>query len=96
MAVAQMNIVHNPCGKNSPTCNITGLMAEEKEKWQNHMMALKDTMFSRSFSHTFHWPKQRAWPCLLPTDLTGKDSDSVVMMMKSTTAVIAKILGSGL
>lgn len=70
-------------------------MAEGEDKWQNHVMALKDSMFSTTFSHMFYWPKQRTWSCLLSTDLIGKDGDYVVMMAKSTTAVIAKIFGSG-
>lgn len=28
--------------RTAPICDVTGLMAERKETWQNHMMALED------------------------------------------------------
>lgn len=91
LAVVLIDTVYMPHGKSSPICDITGFMAEGKEKWQNHMVALQDPVFSMSFSHTFQRPKQRTWPCQLSTDLPGKGSEYVGMMMKAKKAVIAEV-----
>lgn len=72
--VALVNTVCHPYRKKTPICDITGLMAVGKEKWQNPKVVLEDSAQQQhiSFSHAFHQPKQNPWPCLLSTDLTGR------------------------
>lgn len=48
-----LSIIHKE--RIAPICDITELMAEGKEKWQNHIMALEDAQqMTMPFSYIFH------------------------------------------